>query len=1062
MKNRLPVRFFARRFAGTAIVAVGILLIAHPQRLGAQSNTSAAHFLSYPCLSPDGQTVVFSFEGDLWTASVKGGQANRLTAMLGYETSARFSPDGKWIAFTGRQAGNADVYVMPVGGGEIKQLTFHSANDDVNSWSWDSKFIYFTSTRSGQQSGYKVSVNGGTPLRIFGSYYFLYDHNLFEHPSSGEIFFNDTWESSSQVQRKHYKGPFNPDIQSYNPRTKQYKRYTDYIGKDFGATLDKSGNIYFISDEGNGEYNLYTFAGGKKTALTSYKSSIRNAIVNAEGGKVVFEKDYQLYVYDVKAGSAQKLDIAVTRNYTLPTEKDFDLRGSISNLDVSPDGKKLAFTARGELFVSDIDGKFIHQVEKGSAERADEVKWMSDNKTLLFNQTSGGYLNWFTIAADGSAPLKQLTSDVHNNRSVHINKLRTKAVYLCGRDELRLMDLKSMESKTVVKDEFWALQSSDPGFSPDGNYICYTAHRNFEEDIFVYDIRTGKSTDVTNTAVAETNPHWSADGKYIYFISSRLKPSYPFGMENPKVYRLPLRRFQPPFRSDKFMELFKTEKKDTGAAVKKDSLTQPIVIEASHIMERIEQISPSLGSQFLVDLVEKGSKTTVLYMSNHDSKFSLWKTVLEPFEENKTEKINGADASGNLSFVAAGDKNFLVMGGNVYKVNLDGNKVDPLLLTYSFRRNLAGEFAQMFFEAWALVEENYYDEKFHGLDWKATRDHYASFLPYLNNRNDLRVLLNDMLGELNSSHQGFFTFGGDENVQYNARTMETGIIFEEEDPYKVKYIVRRSAADHEGIDVQPGDELVKVNGVAIDPQADRDMYFTKPSLDRELQMTFRRMGQTFEVNVHPQGSLGLNLYDEWIDDNRKRVEEKSKGRIAYTCMKNMGTQELEHFIVDMTQELEGKDGLILDIRYNTGGNVHDEVLKFLAQRSYLQWKYREGQLTRQGNFTPSDKPIVLLTNEQSLSDAEMTATGFKALKLGKIVGNETYHWIIFTSGAGLVDGSFVRLPSWGCYTLDGKDIESYGVQPDIKVMNSFEDKIGGRDPQVDRAVEEVLKSAGSR
>jgi C-terminal processing protease CtpA/Prc len=210
------------------------------------------------------------------------------------------------------------------------------------------------------------------------------------------------------------------------------------------------------------------------------------------------------------------------------------------------------------------------------------------------------------------------------------------------------------------------------------------------------------------------------------------------------------------------------------------------------------------------------------------------------------------------------------------------------------------------------------------------------------------------------------------------------------------------------------------------------------------------------VELHPQSFLGDDLYDAWIDDNRRRVTEKSKGRIAYTCMKNMGTQELEHFIVDMTQELNGKDGLILDLRYNTGGNVHDEVLKFLSQRSYLQWKYRGGQLTTQGNFTPADKPIVLLINEQSLSDAEMTSAGFKALKLGKIIGNETYHWIIFTSGAGLVDGSFVRLPSWGCYTLDGKDIEATGVTPDIKVINTFEDKINGRDPQVDTAVEEVL------
>ena len=209
--------------------------------------------------------------------------------------------------------------------------------------------------------------------------------------------------------------------------------------------------------------------------------------------------------------------------------------------------------------------------------------------------------------------------------------------------------------------------------------------------------------------------------------------------------------------------------------------------------------------------------------------------------------------------------------------------------------------------------------------------------------------------------------------------------------------------------------------------------------------------------IHPQSGVGGNLYDEWIDVNQKRVDEKSKNRIAYSHMKNMGTGELESFLVDMSKELNNKDALILDLRYNTGGNVHDEVIKFLSQRAYLKWKYREGQLTTQSNFAPSDKPIVLLINEQSLSDAEMTAQGFKQLKLGKIIGNETYRWIIFTSGAGLVDGSFVRLPGWGCYTLDGKDLEMTGVQPDIKVINSFEDKINGRDPQLDRAIEEVLK-----
>lgn len=1013
-------------------------------------------FLSNPCLTPDGQTVIFSFEGDLWKANVNNGQATRLTAMQGYETSPRVSPDGKWIAFTGRQYGNPDVFVIPANGGEIRQITFHSSGDEVTSWTWDSKYIYFNSGRMGQIGGFKVSAEGGTPVRVFGNYFFQFDHNLFEHPASGEIFFNDTWESNNQVHRKRYKGPFNPDIQSYDPKTKQHKKYTDWEGKDFAATIDRNGNVYFISDEANGEYNLYTLDNGKKKGLTRFPSSIKTPQVNANGGKVVFERDYQLWLYDVRSGKESRLDIAIIRNNTLPKEKDFDVKGNISAFDVSPDGKKLVFVSRGELFVSDVEGKFVQEINRGSAERVREVKWLSDNRTLLFNQTLNGYTNWYSIRADSSAAPKQLTVDKKNNRALVMNRNRSKAVYLSGRDEVKLLDTKTMESKTIVKDEIWGFQNSDPGFSPNDEYVLFTAYRNFEQDIFVHNIKENKTTNLTNTGITEAGPIWSPDGKYIYFTSQRLRPSYPFGMANARVYRLPLEKIDEPYRSDKYNELFKDDKKDTAKKASPDP--KSLVIDTDLLLERMEQLSPSLGAQFLQWVYQKGDKTTVLYTSNHgEARNALWKTVTEPFEQNKTEKIAGTDNSFSFEVVEVSDKFFALFNGNITKLNLDGNKADPINISFTFRRNLSAEFTQMFDEAWAQIEENYYDEHFHGLNWGRTREYYKQFLPYLNNRADLRVMLNDMLGELNSSHQGFGTFGDDENIALSNRTMETGILFEDNDPNKVKYVVKRSAADKKSIDIRPGDVLVKVNEEAVDSKRDRSYYFTQPSLDRELGLSFSRNGQLIKVKIHPQATLFTNLYDEWIDNNQKRVDEKSKGRIAYGYMKNMGQGELDQFIIDMTQELNKKDALILDLRYNTGGNVHDEVLKFLSQRSYLQWKYREGKLAPQSNFSPADKPIILLTNEQSLSDAEMTSQGFKALKLGKIVGNETYRWIIFTSGVSLVDGSSVRMPGWGCYTPDGKDLEMSGVQPDIKVINTFEDKLSGRDPQVDRAVEEILK-----
>ena len=549
-----------------------------------------AYFLSNPCLTPDGQTAIFSFEGDLWKANVNNGQASRLTAMQGYETSPRVSPDGKWIAFSGRQYGNADVYVIPVNGGEVKQLTWHSSADEVTSWSWDSKSIYFNSNRMGQIAGFKVSMNGGTAQRVFGDYFFQFDHNLAEHPTSGEIFFNDTWESSNQVQRKRYKGPFNPDIQSYNLKTKQHKKYTDWEGKDFGATIDRNGNIYFISDEANGEYNLYTLDNGKKKGLTRFSSSIKMPQVNANGGKVIFEKDYQLWLYDVKSDKESKLDISIIRNNTLPKEKDFDVRGTIAAFDVSPDGKKLAFVSRGELFVSDVEGKFIKQVNRNSAERVKEVKWLSNNKTLLFNQTLDGYTNWYSMPADSSGTPRRLTNDKHNNRSMVLNAKRTKAVYLSGRDEVRLMDLKTMDSKTIVKDEIWGFQNANPGFSPNDEYVLFTAYRNFEQDILLYNIKENKTTNLTNTGITETDPAWSADGKYIYFTSQRLKPSYPFGMANAKVYRLPLEKLDEPYRIDKFNDMFKEEKKDTTKKTANADSVKSIVIDMDLIMERLEQV----------------------------------------------------------------------------------------------------------------------------------------------------------------------------------------------------------------------------------------------------------------------------------------------------------------------------------------------------------------------------------------------------------------------------------------------------------------------------------------
>ena len=1054
-------------------------------QLTAIAQDASPYFASNPALTPDGQTVIYSYDGDLWRASVAGGVSTRITSMQGNTTNPRVSPDGKWLAFSNSQFGNADVYVMPLQGGDIKRLTFHSANDMVDSWSWNNETIYFTSSRYSRMSEYKISRNGGTPQRVFSDNMFDYTHNAFENPVTGELFFDDTWESANFANRIGYKGPFNPDIQSYNPATKKYTRYTNWIGKDMWATVDKKGNVYFTSDEANGQYNLYTFENGKKKQLTNFTTSIMHPFVSAAGDKVVFEKDFQLYAYDVAKKQAVKIPLQVYKNNTLGTLQGFNVKGKITAFNVSDDGNKLAFISRGKLFVSDTKGKFIKQLNTIPQETVKEVYWLADNKTLLYEQTFKGFENLFTQEAEGNGAEKQVTNMPKNSRSISFNRDKSKAVFLCGSDEVRMLDVKEMKTSAIVNDEIWGLQNSAPTFSPDNNYVMYTAYRNFEQDIFLYHLADKKIYDITNTGVSETGPVWSPDGKYIYFASDRTHPSYPRGPQEQKLYQLPLQKITEPYRSDMFDSLFNNkkpveEKVDTSTKEKKKAyekkekerkekttlktslLPKPeMKIDFEDMMDRVTQVGPDFGMQSVVSVVAKEKKTYLYFISkDQDGKPSLWKLTFEPFEKVKTEEVKNADGF-DIDIEGYKDHYYILNSGTISKLDVDKNGLDKVDMDFPFTINMNDEFNQMFYEAWGDLEENYYNEKFNGMDWQAIRDRYAKYLPNLQTRNDFRVLMNNMMGELNTSHYGFATAGSDEKTFYKVTTAANGIVFSDSDPYKVDHVIKNSCADLSEQTIQKGDVLVSVDGIKVVPDQNREYYFMRSTdVPDEMTLGFLRGSIKYLVKIHPEnfGEMSNQLYDEWVNDNKKRVDKLSNKQIGYVYMKDMTSPSLDKFEKDMvSDDVARKKALILDLRYNTGGNVHDAVLQMLSQKPYLQWKYRDGKMSPQPNFAPASKPIILLINEQTLSDGEMTAAGFKQLKLGKVLGNETYHWIIFTSAKQLVDGSSVRLPSWGCFTLDGKNLEHTGVKPDILVKNTFEDRMQGNDPQIQAAVDEILR-----
>ena len=1016
-------------------------------------SAASPYFTDHPALSPDGSQLVFAYNGDLWQVAAGGGAARRITALEGAESHPRISPDGRWLAFTAGVTGNDDVYVMPMAGGPIEQLTYHAGSDAVANWAWDSQTIYFTSDRYNRGTTFTVNRGGGTPKRLF-KHYFNTIHNPAEDPQSGRLYFNESWESSIFTHRKGYKGPFNPEIKSFDLAAGKVSVHTDYEGKDMWPMTAKGGRTYFVSDRHNGEYNLYRLDGNEAKRLTNFETSVFAPGISADGSKIAFVKDYQIHIYDTGSGRTTTPEIDLSNFVNLQREADFSTDENISYFDVARDGKKLAFIARGELFVSDIEGKFVRQLNTGDG-RVSEVKWTKDNRTLVFTQTDGGYQNLYRINAGSDGTATQLTSDNRNNRNLDLAPDTSKIAFLSGRDEVRMLDLNDYSVSTLAKDELWGFQNDPPRWSPDSRYLMYTGYRNFERDIKLVDTENGnRVSNLTNTGVSEVSPVWSPDGKYIYFTSSRHVPNYPRGGGDVRLYRLPLKNYDEPFRQAAFEKLFAEEEEE-----KSDSIV--VELDTDGMMDRLEAVGPQAGSQGGPFVVEDGGKTIVVYGSNHTGKMAFYQTIFEPFESEKTKEIKGNGVGGAQDLITANGKHYLIGGNKIHEVDLGQSKLKPVEIKHTFRRSLGPEFEQMFYETWANMEENFYNEEFHGKDWAALRDRYATFLPHLTNRADLRRLTNDLLGELNTSHFGFSTFGKEEAIRANQSTTALGLTFDQDDPYRIATVLADGPADHAGIDIQAGDRIVAINGEEIDPARNREYYLSKPSVDKEVSLRLQRGTDAADtVRLHPENyfSERNHRYDEWIDNNQERVDEQTEMRVAYAHMKNMGGGELNGFLDEMVREEYNRDALILDLRYNTGGNVHDAVLQFLSQRPYATWKYRGGTSSPQPNFAPRAKPIVLLINQQSLSDAEVTAEGFKALGLGTVVGTPTYRWIIFTSGKGLVDGSFYRLPSWGVYGLDGRNLEKTGVEPDVRIDNTAADRQAGRDPQLDKAIELVLKA----
>ena len=1030
------------------------------------------HFPYNPSLSPNGETIYFSYDGDIFNVPSKGGLAMRLVSLGGTESNPKVSPCGKYIAFASDIQGNNDVYIVPVAGGDVKRLTWHEGNDVPSGWSKDSKYVYFETDRANGKTTYKVSVDGATPVRLLDGY-FNTIVNVAENPVTGEFYFNESNESRSFPTRKHYVGDHNPNVKSWNPANGEYRELTSYEGKDAWPMADKNGNLYYVTDRFNRESNIAKHnPAGDPVQLTSFGQSVQYPSVSFNGNAMVFILEYKIHYLDLATGKVVVPQIAVADNNVDIERQVKDV--APSTVAVSPDGKKFALSLRGLLYVSDAEGKYQHKLPTPEFERVDEIVWGKDNNTIYYTRTDKGFTALYSIKADGSAAEKLLCKADCNIKNLEMSHKKDKIAFVQGNKSIMCINLSDGKVGKLADAEFWSFNRYTLNFSFDDSHLAFEAMNLFERDIYLYSFKDKQLHNLTNSACSEGAPVFSPCGKYLFLGANLQGSTFPRGGGAQSVYRLPLMDYNTkPFKSDIYDKLFEAPANDAEvekeavkgkkggkkgkdaapqASEKKSPAAPEVKVDYNDVFRRMEKMDFK-GGRSLYTFKSKDKEW--LIVSGWEGVQAL--ELSDPYVEVKTIK----DLKRGMLINSDKDL-FAVSGADIFKVDLNsGRATKAATIKMSVEKNLKDEFGQMFYEAWGLMDQNFYDVNFHGADWKAKRDYYASFLPYVRSRANLSTLFNDMLGELNSSHLGFRSAPGLEHRAPQTRiySAETGIIWNNENPYMVERTIVGSPAHNVDTDVRKGDVLVAVNGERVTAGANRESYLASPVQQPEVKFTFSRGGKEFDVKIHTisYGALKNLLYTEWESINRARVDKLGNGRIGYTHMRAMSAGDLENFLVDMHTRMVGKEALILDLRYNNGGNVHKEVLDFLTHKAHFNWAFRDNKTNAHPNVTLGDIPVVALVNERSLSDAEVTSNGIKTLGLATIVGTETYRWIIFTSGATLIDGTSLRLPAWGCYSLDGKDLEVTGVKPDIYVKNTAKDRNDGKDPQLVRGIEEILR-----
>lgn len=1067
----------------------------------AAATESSPLWMRYNSISPDGTKIAFAYKGDIYVVSSKGGQAKQLTTSASHETNPVWSNDSKTIAFQSDREGSLDIYTMPADGGQATRVTTMSGTETPLKFSPDDKQIYFSAAIQNPAESsmfptgwftqlYKIDANGGRAHQITAAPVCGMD---FDKDGKSFIYYNRS--GSENIWRKHHTSSVARDIFRYDAANDTHTLLSNNPGEDRDPIFTPDGKVVFLSERNGGSFNVYKADMNdmdNATALTNFKKHPVRFLSQADNGTLCFGYHGEIYTM-APDGKPEKVNITITEDrYERP---ELLRMGSTREMAISDNGKEIALINRGEVFATTDKYSTTKQITKTPAAE-NGVTISPDGKTIVYASERTGTWNLYKATMGREEDLHFANATVINEEPLFKdNKVERTSpsfspdgeeiAFIEDRHYLKVLNLKSGKVRQIT-DGTQHYGNYAAGFeyqwSPDGKWFALTLITNRRDpysDIgIVSATEGGKIYNVTNSAYIDVSPKWVMDGNALIYISDRygMRSHASWGSQNDVFIAFMNRETMEKFLMSKeefdlFNEAEKAEKdakakaeaeKDSKKKDKKDDKKdndeakedKSIHVELDGLDERVMRLTPMSSDLASAELTKDGEN--LYFLSAFEGGFDLWKRETRTGNTTLVQKLNSS--FGSLMLDKDG-KNLYIISSRPSVISLPGGSPKPVSFNIEMELDRAGEREYMFNHVFRQQEKMFYNTNYHGVDLKQLQKDYKPFLAHINNNYDFSEMLSEILGELNVSHtgSGYFTAGAQKP------TAELGLMLDmkyEGKGLKVDEVIEYGPFDRTSSKVEKGTVIEKIDGTEIGENTDYfELLNGKVGEPVLFSLYNPQTKERWEEVVKPisKGKLNNLLYDRWIKSRAEEVERLSGGRLGYVHIKTMDDGSYRDIYSDILGKYNLKDGIVIDTRYNGGGRLHEDIEILFSGEKYLEQVIR-GTVACDMPSRRYNKQSIMLVCEANYSNAHGTPWVYKYKKMGSVVGMPVPGTMTSVNWETLQDPTmYFGIPVIGYRTKDGQYLENSQLEPDFKVRNQYNEVENGRDEQLEKAVEELLK-----